>query len=344
MDASKVWRWIERYYIAHILFWIYSFWAALHERVEFHGGSLLSHFPTVALIKTFQIASVYFTLLYLLPRFLNRNKYLVFILCTCANVIVCGFGSALSIAVYARMVKHVQPFSIYFMAVSLIVDILIITTVFIAVTIIYNRFKSDQLNRKVEKERLETELSFLKAQINPHFLFNAINSIYVLIDIDKQQASETLIKFSNMLRYQLYECNDDQIEIEKELAFINDYVGIESLRREENLQITFQQPQKFKYFRLPPFLLMPFVENAFKHVSKSNYSLNFISINAEFADHTFQFKVSNTYEEHSTINGKGGIGLQNVKRRLELLFPNRHNLKIEKSNSIHSAILTLHVS
>lgn len=343
MGANNIWKFIERYKILHILFWAYSISANLHERVQFYGGTMSIHLPLVILIKAFQAMSVYVTLLYLMPVYLNQNKYMKFFSLLTVLVISCGLGTAMSVKIYNEFAHRIKATNYYFMSVSLIVDIVIMTFVFIAATVIYNRYRNDQLNRKTEKERLETELSFLKAQINPHFLFNAINSIYVLIDIDKQQASETLLKFSGMLRYQLYECNDDKIEIDRELTFISDYVGIETLRKEENLQVDYSPPVKMKYLKLPPFLLMPFVENAFKHVSKNNSDKNFISIDAKFVDHSFQFHVSNSYHETAN-NNKGGIGLQNVKRRLELLFPNKHQLNIEKKDNIHTIMLTLNVN
>jgi sensor histidine kinase YesM len=344
MIANSIGKFIERFKILHILFWAYSFYALLHERIQFYGGTAAEHFPIVFIIKFFQAACVYFTTLFLVQRYLNRNKYLFFTAYMVSSVVAFGFITAVVLDLYFRHRDGIQPFSILFMAVSLVVDLFIVTMIFLAITIIMNRYRHDQRNRKVEKARLETELDFLKAQINPHFLFNAINSIYVLIDIDKQQARETLLKFSGMLRYQLYECNDDKIEINRELGFISDYIGIESLRKEDNLQVNFNHPEKYNYLKIPPFLLMPFVENAFKHVSKNNGTKNYISIDAEFADHTFRFCVTNTYDENPAAAGQRGIGLQNVRRRLELLFPDKHRLKIEKKDHIHSTTLTLDVS
>jgi two-component system, LytTR family, sensor kinase len=342
MHTNRIWRFSENLWILHILYWIYSFTAAIHERIEFHGGKFTEHVPVTSIIKFFQISSVYFTILFLLPKYLKLQRYFIFCLLLLLTVTLSGFATAFSIDIYYNIKNSIQTFSLLFMAIPLSIDILIITVIFVAVTILYNHYKSDRLAKKAEKARLESELSFLKAQINPHFLFNAINSIFVLIDIDKQLASDTLLKFSGMLRYQLYECTDQTIEIERELSFISDYIGIESLRKEDNLKVTYNISSGIKYFKIPPFILMPFVENAFKHVSKNNESNNYISIGAGYTENSFQFNVTNTYEIN--LNNKpGGIGLQNVKRRLDLLFPGKHELNILKKDNIYSTTLTLHV-
>ncbi len=153
-------------------------------------------------------------------------------------------------------------------------------------------------------------------------------------------ASETLLKFSGLLRYQLYECAEDTVDIERELSFLNDYIGLETLRKEKHLEVKFDTSQQLKYFKITPFLLIPFVENAFKHVSHNSENKNYIHIKATFADHTFSFSVSNSFDGN-VLSKNGGIGLQNVKRRLELLYPEKHALKIEKQKNIYAVKLEL---
>lgn len=183
-----------------------------------------------------------------------------------------------------------------------------------------------ELIRKIEVEKLNTELEYLKAQINPHFLFNSINTIYFQIDKNNTQARQTLSAFSDMLRYQLYECNGHEIAVEKEIAYLKNYVDIQRLRRDENYSIVFDHDQ-VNGFSIAPLLLIPFVENAFKHVSHKATG-NEIRITLSRTADRFGFRVMNTTDPASFSSSSQGIGLRNVKRRLELLYNGRHTLNI----------------
>ncbi|MFK7981383.1 MAG: sensor histidine kinase [Saprospiraceae bacterium] len=131
--------------------------------------------------------------------------------------------------------------------------------------------KREQIKRTLEEEKLKAELKFLKAQINPHFLFNGINSVYHLIDLKPEIAKTTLLNFSNLLRYQLYECNDDLILLEKELDHIKDYIAMEKIRRGEDVQIELTLPEGINQVKIPPLLFTPFIENAFKYVTNERF-------------------------------------------------------------------------
>jgi sensor histidine kinase YesM len=200
----------------------------------------------------------------------------------------------------------------------------------------------DRKNKIIEKERLQTELEFLRAQINPHFLFNALNSIYVLMDENRKLASDTLVKFSSLLRYQLYECSSDGTTIEKEIDFINNYISLEKIRNGENLEVVSEFSDSLGYARIAPFILIPFIENAFKHMSHFTDQLNRIEIIGWFADSIFHFKVLNTCDEKAQSHlAHKGIGLKNVKRRLELLYPRKHSLQIAQDRGYYSVFLSL---
>jgi len=198
---------------------------------------------------------------------------------------------------------------------------------------------------EMAKEKAEEELNFLKSQINPHFLFNSINSVYFLIEKNNVEARDALHKFSGMLRYQLYEMNGDKIPIEKELAYLQDYVDLQKLRKDENYSVTLDCSPAVQGFYIEPLLLMPFVENAFKHISHHKNQLNFIELNLSMQDGAFHFKIINSKEaiEKKTDN-HSGIGLNNVRRRLELLYPGRHLLTINDANENFSVALQLKMS
>lgn len=201
-----------------------------------------------------------------------------------------------------------------------------------------------ELIRKIEVEKLNTELAYLRAQINPHFLFNSINTIYFQIDKQNLAARETLGKFSDMLRYQLYECNGKEIAIEKELQYLKNYVELQRLRKDENCAIEFSA-SGLTDFSLPPLLLIPFVENAFKHVSVHAAKANEIRISLTRGSSTFTMTVFNTRDATlETPKEAGGIGMKNVARRLELLYHDRYTLEVKETSESYSVTLVIPVS
>jgi len=190
--------------------------------------------------------------------------------------------------------------------------------------------KNEQIQEGLAQEKLNAELKYLKAQLNPHFLFNGINSVYHLIDPKPAIAKDTLLKFSNLLRYQLYECNDDLIPLEKELAHIQDYVEMEKIRKGEDATIELKLPEDTYGIKIPPLLFTPFIENTFKYVSNhDDGEKNKITITIRLIpeNNKLRFEAQNTIDENNMIS-KGGIGIANVKKRLALLFPNQHDLDI----------------
>lgn len=184
--------------------------------------------------------------------------------------------------------------------------------------------------RQIAFDQVNTELAYLKAQINPHFLFNSINTIYFQIDKGNRTAREMLSAFSDMLRYQLYECNGSRVAIEREIAYLRNYVDLQRTRKDENYQINFVAGKNMRDFEIAPLLLIPFVENAFKHVSHVP-GANRIDITLTYEAPVCRLIVHNTKER--SVAKSEGIGLRNVKRRLELLYPDCHKLLIEEQDS-----------
>jgi two-component system LytT family sensor kinase len=196
---------------------------------------------------------------------------------------------------------------------------------------------------ELQKEKAQTELSFLKGQINPHFLFNSINSIFANIDKSNTLARETVLKFSDMLRYQLYECNIDKISFEKEYAYLHNYVALQRLRKDNNLEVSMQKTGELTDFSIAPLLLIPFIENAFKYASNHSDKRNFVQVTFVKKDQSFNFHCINTKEpiRSRKLFEDGGIGIQNVRRRLELIYPGRHELHISDDESVFQVYLSI---
>jgi len=195
---------------------------------------------------------------------------------------------------------------------------------------------------EVGKQKVEAELNFLKSQINPHFLFNSLNAVYFLIDKNNAPARVALHKFSEMLRYQLYECNGDKIPIEKEIAYLKDYVALQQLRVSNNTDIQFDCGLDVNNFSIEPLLLIPFVENSFKHLSHFDKDKqNEVRIAISRNNGSLQFSVYNTREHSIKRIGQGGIGLDNVKKRLNLIYPGKHHFSITEKKDWFGVDLTL---
>lgn len=201
------------------------------------------------------------------------------------------------------------------------------------------------LNRleKLQKEKAWTELDLLKHQINPHFLFNALDTVYYKINEANPSARETLQLFSNMLRYQLYECNAPFVDVEKELSFLSSYILLQREGLNVNYTISCWGLEGVKGFMISPFLLMPLVENCFKHVSSNPERGNYISVECRAEGSSFYFHTGNTFignpSGHPEKNT--GIGLEYVRRRLDLLYPDRHELTIKERPGYYDVTLRI---
>lgn len=185
---------------------------------------------------------------------------------------------------------------------------------------------------ELQKEKAKTELDFLKAQLNPHFLFNSLNSLYAGIEKTNPVARNILLKFSEMLRYQLYECNADTISIEREITYLRNYIELEGLRKNDYLRIN-AEIDTLAGFHIAPLLLIPFVENAFKYASNHEDSENVVQITLAFKKPFLRFYCRNTRDMQLSRNlvKDQGLGIKNVKRRLELLYPGNYTLQINES-------------
>ncbi|AWG20496.1 hypothetical protein FFWV33_02605 [Flavobacterium faecale] len=183
-------------------------------------------------------------------------------------------------------------------------------------------------------ENIENELKFLKSQINPHFLFNSLNNIYSLSMIDSNKAQQSILYLSDMLRYVLYECEKPMVVIEKEVTYIKDFIQLFLLKSSKKYPVETKFFIENKGIQIAPMLLIPFVENAFKHSNIEKIEEAFIKICIHSSGSTILFSVENTFRKGPKVqDAVGGIGIQNVKKRLNLLYPDKHTLVISEINS-----------
>ena len=288
----------------------------------------------------------YLQILILIPRFLNTKKLSVYIFYTFLSLAVAAWlRSELALFITKQYFFLPESADLSHIFLRSLLNIFIWTTIITMGYLLMERTRSQRKIIEIEKEKIENELNFLKAQNNPHFLFNSLNAIYFQIDRNNKDARETLMKFSEMLRYQLYECNADKIGIEKEIKYLSNYVELQKLRINDNYEILLNGAENIQGFQIAPLLLIPLVENAFKFVSHKTDGTNKIIIDLFYHSDEFLYRIINTKEKirQPVPNGEGGIGLKNVRRRLELLYPNAHELTIEDGDSLFTVTLKIMV-
>ncbi len=247
----------------------------------------------------------------------------------------------------SRIIAHEGKLSPQWMSIPSFhfVNLLIITALSSLVRIPLDWLKMQTEKNELLTRNIETELQSLKNQINPHFLFNTLNNLYALTLKKSDQAPEVVLKLSDMMRYMLYECNEKEVLLEKEFRYIRNYIELEKLRYSANTEITVSIDDELMDRRLAPLLLIPFVENSFKHGSQSSLEKAFIHIDAKLQDEELFFSVENS--KPPVVPGQihpkkqGGVGLTNVYKRLELIYPGRHNLQIDDMPDSYSIKLVI---
>lgn len=342
-NKPTIWTTLYKFKAHHVLLWIlyFVFWVLMY--IKFYP-SVWGLIVVVSVYFFFQAVAFYSTAYYLFPRFLYKQKFIAFFL-RFTIIVIClsaAQGYILHLLFTGRpgvpeeYSNFVNMFIYSFMSIVTMVGLLA------GAKLIIEKLRSDRTNRVRDQQRLESELQYLKAQVNPHFLFNAINSVYFLIKKDPDKAAETLIKLSDLLRFQLYDCSAEKIAIEKEIEYLRNFITLEKIRRGEKVNVCVDINGSLSGFQISPFMLIPFVENAFKHVSNSANGENKVWISLKREGSQLHANIENT-SERTISNGVGGIGLKNVKRRLELLYPEAHTLSIEDGQDKYAVHLSLKI-
>ena len=206
----------------------------------------------------------------------------------------------------------------------------------------YFRSRDDRKRlQALEKQNLEQQLEYLRYQINPHFFMNTLNNIHALVDIDPEKAKDTILELSKMMRFVLYEGNKQGVPLSRELDFIRHYITLMKLRYTDKVRITTDLPQEAPDRQIPPLILITFIENAFKH-GVSYQSDSFIEVKVTTGSDRLYFTCRNSKVEPATvIDRQGGVGLVNVRKRLNLLYPHDYTLRIQDDPDVYSVELNI---
>jgi signal transduction histidine kinase len=332
-----------RYKLHHLLIWLLIFGAWFFLRYE--DFALPSTAFKITLVKVVDLAlMVYLTNYLLIPKLLYKKQYILFAL---AFIVLITTSSLVKMNVLGRIMNNPNLLSFSGNWKARIYDNVIphffLVLAGVAFKLMFDFIEMQKKMAEMAKEKAEAELSFLKSQINPHFLFNSLNAVYFLIDKENKEAREALHRFSEMLRYQLYEAGGNRIPVEKEIDFLKDYVHLQKLRKDDQYKVEFKAAADVKGFSIEPLLLLSFVENAFKHISHKQDAVNFVNINLSRSNGQLLFDVENSKEESASTESAGGIGLQNVKRRLELLYAGKYELNISNQPGLYKVNLKLNL-
>lgn len=325
----------------HILFWTITVGFHVYTRLYVAETAGWGHFLFEVVLRNGLLAMIiYAHLEYLVPVWAQQQKWVPYLLglllCFAFYVLVKNTHDYYLNVFTGKMPLPFWRYSFYNFSIALFY-----LTFALALQLSKEWYFQRKRLREMELEKLHTELEYLKSQINPHFLFNSLNTIFFQIDKNNLVARETLTKFSDMLRFQLYECNGHAIALQRETEYLRHYVDLQRLRKDHRYHITFETEGELQNRSIAPLLLMPLVENAFKHVSHFPQGDNRIALKLLVRDGAIEFVAQNTRETRVQRTEPGGIGLRNLQRRLELQYPHRHRLEIVETTREFEVRLTL---
>ncbi len=332
-----------RIFLYHALFWagIYLLWVAVFRSYSF----TLTKTMTVEFCYLIFITADYYALNnFIIPQFLIKKKYFYFI---STLILLIALSAWLRTLVALWMNRHffAIPLNTDFKTVYLnsLLNISLWVLLITVGKMLVDRIQTQRQLELLEKERVKNELDFLKAQINPHALFNSLNTIYGHIDKGNQVARNILLQFSELLRYQLYDCSAEKVCLEKEIAYIHNFIAFHRLRKDENLIVNLRIEEFAPQLEIAPLLLVILIENAFKYVSSYTDQENKICIHLSTRGTELCSSISNTKElpEGNGSNKSNGIGIVNLKRRLELLYPSKYKLNIRNEDCFYETTLNI---
>lgn len=324
---QKRMRWLY-----HAIFWL----LVLFFYTMFFGhqsGNYLNTFLFVSALLIITIATSYFFIYFLIPRYFEKHRYGLFILFSIYTVLaslyletLAAFLMLLLFIFWANKPPDQASIDVYFLVVALYFVVFLV----IAIKLLRTWYSRQQALQEISRQKLETELKMLKSQIQPHFLFNSLNSIYALSLKKSDEAPEMIIKLSGILDYLLYECDAEQVPLEKEIQVIEDYIELQKVRYGEKLDLNFEVLGEPVNTVIVPMLFLPLVENSFKHGADSQRMNPWIRIKLEVLENRVLFSISNSHRgKKAKSSAHSGIGLANLEKRLQLLYPGRYRFELE---------------
>jgi LytS/YehU family sensor histidine kinase len=237
--------------------------------------------------------------------------------------------------------KRLKPFTFYLGLLAGLRGAITIGGMAAAIKLMKHWYVKEQRNLQLQKEKAEAQLQLLKAQVHPHFLFNTLNNIYSHTQGVAPVASQLVMGLSDMLRFMLYECNQPLVPLSKELTMIRDYITLEKIRYDEQFDIHLDIPTDTGDLHIAPLLLLPLVENCFKHGTSNMLEQPWLNLQIHLKEDRMEMRLMNGKAKEKTQFSNFGIGIENVRKRLQLLYPDRYTLKIMNEEEVFVVTLTL---
>jgi two-component sensor histidine kinase len=324
-------------WLQHLVFWVLSFYAignyfAISSELKIIDFiySAFFHLPLLIL--------VYLNLRVFIPRYLQNENYIIYLFFTVLNI---GLAYFIHQVVFDIGIP-LMPAEFYMVSFTQPLVLITIFAIYLFITSLLKLSKSWYQLQEVEKEKLSLELNSLKMQINPHFLFNSLNSIYSLARNKSDTTPRTILNLADLMRYMIYEVSDEKVSLSKEKEALEHYIELQKLRLEKGSDIRFDVQDNNPEKVIAPLLFFPLLENSFKHGLKAKEG-NYCHISLSNTATNLKFIISNNKSSLEDLDNRkyGGIGLQNVKKRLSLIYGPAANLLINETNDDFKVELTI---
>ncbi|MAL60808.1 MAG: histidine kinase [Flavobacteriaceae bacterium] len=321
-------------YIIQVLLWL-GIWSLLWFSIGNQMQFLRDNGPAFV----FQILLLFLFIYMAVPQLLFKKKYLLFFIASISAIVL---GAYFASEMGPKPPIDKPPLNNFernprVLPSRFFIQLLILTISSVIAVLLETFIDAQQKEKSIaiaKAELIDSELKFLKMQINPHFLFNALNNIYALSVTNSNKTQESISTLSEMLRYVIYDCEQPKVPLRKELDYITNYIELFKLKSSNPFDISFTQTIQNDHALVAPMLFVPYIENAFKHSGIEKGKGNYVHISLVQKEHTIEFTVENSIPTTAiSTDAQGGIGLPNVQKRLEILYPEKHQLTITKTRS-----------
>lgn len=329
----------------HILFWLFSYFI-FSQIFKISDEVTRIDYIFSGLFHVSLLFGVYINIMFLIPKLFSKKKYLIYFIALVATILL---SIILNLITFDWLADIVFP-DYYFVSHFDFLEIGTFMVIYILITTLLKLsqswFELQEVNKRItriEKENIKSELNALKAQINPHFLFNSLNVIYSQAIKKSNKTPNAIIQLSDILRYVIYDSTKDKVSIETEIKLIEDYIELQKFRIDTTSHIKFEHKVQNENCKITPMLLLPLVENSFKHGIKGELDHTFVNIKLEANINNILFEIENNKGIGETVesDGNSGIGIANIRQRLTLLYPNKHKFEIEETTTIFKVNMIL---
>jgi len=289
------------------------------------------------------MAAFYLNSLWIFPSFFERRRFVLYLV---LNLVLLGLLSHLFFMIDGHIIVNftTEPlpdnFPRKFPHFRIFSMLLFVTFISLIFSLIRKVQDQEGKEKKLSKEKSDTEIQLLKAQINPHFIFNSMNNIYSLAYSKSDQAPEAILKLSDMLRYVYYDCNRDEVTLGAELEYIRNYIAFQQMKSPHEQNIVLEADGIDESFRIAPMLFIPFVENSFKYSKIEELQDARVEVKITTADNKLCFRITNTHPENGKSPGSG-MGIENVRNRLELTYPGTSSLDFKDENNTFEVVMKI---